>query len=200
MKRVFDLLITIVTAPLWLMAIAACGVLVAIKLGRPVFFVQTRAGRHGRPFKMIKFRSMTDARDAHGQLLPDDQRLTRFSRTLRSTSLDELPELFNVLAGDMSLVGPRPLLMQYLPLYSPEQARRHAVLPGVTGWSQINGRNAIDWDTKLALDVWYVDHRSLWLDFTILWKTVWRVVKRDGVSHGTQETMPYFLGSGKRNE
>ena len=149
------------------------------KLGSPVFFRQTRPGLHGRPFEMVKFRTMTDVRGPDGQLLPDAVRLTAFGRFLRATSLDELPELWNVLKGDMSLVGPRPLLMEYLPLYSPEQARRHDVRPGITGWAQVNGRNALSWEEKFKLDVWYVDHRSLWLDVKILWLTVRKVLVRE---------------------
>jgi lipopolysaccharide/colanic/teichoic acid biosynthesis glycosyltransferase len=151
------------------------------QMGSPVFFRQTRPGHEGKPFQMVKFRTMRDALDANGRPLPDSERLTRLGRFLRSSSLDELPELWNVLKGDMSLVGPRPLLMEYLPLYSPEQDRRHEVRPGVTGWAQINGRNAISWDEKFALDVWYVDNRSLWLDLKIIWLTIRKVVKREGI-------------------
>jgi lipopolysaccharide/colanic/teichoic acid biosynthesis glycosyltransferase len=165
------------------------------KLGSPVLFSQTRPGLHGKPFKMVKFRTMTDERDACGVLLPDAQRLTPFGRFLRSSSLDELPELWNVLRGEMSLVGPRPLLMEYLPLYSSEQARRHEVRPGITGWAQVNGRNAIGWADKFALDVWYVDHRSLWLDLRILWMTVRKVLARDGISAAGEATMPRFEGN-----
>ena len=164
------------------------------KLGSPVLFTQVRPGLHGKSFRMVKFRTMTDARDASGALLPDAQRLTPFGRFLRASSLDELPELWNVLRGEMSLVGPRPLLMEYLPLYSPEQARRHEVRPGITGWAQINGRNAISWADKFALDVWYVDHRSLWLDLRILWMTVRKVLVRDGISAAGEATMPRFEG------
>jgi lipopolysaccharide/colanic/teichoic acid biosynthesis glycosyltransferase len=149
----------------------------------------------GRPFILVKFRTMTDKRGPDGALLPDAQRLTHFGRFLRSSSLDELPELWNVLIGEMSLVGPRPLLMEYLPLYTPDQARRHKVLPGITGWAQVNGRNSISWDDKFALDVWYVDHRSLWLDVRILWLTVRKVLIRDGISAPGEETMPAFKGS-----
>lgn len=170
-------------------------VLIRSRIGSPALFIQLRPGKNGRPFRMIKFRTMTDARDAQGNLLPDAARLTPFGRFLRSTSLDELPELWNVLKGDMSLVGPRPLLMEYLPLYSPEQARRHEVRPGITGWAQINGRNAISWEEKFALDVWYVDNRSFWLDLKILFLTVKRVLVRDGISHGEEATMPKFSGS-----
>lgn len=168
------------------------------RLGSPVFFRQTRPGLHGKPFQMIKFRTMTDERDAEGNLLPDERRLTPLGRFLRSSSLDELPELFNVLKGDMSLVGPRPLLMEYLPLYNARQRRRHEVRPGITGWAQINGRNALSWEKKFELDVWYVDNRSLWLDMKILFLTVLKVIRREGISHGDEATMPRFMGS--RNE
>jgi lipopolysaccharide/colanic/teichoic acid biosynthesis glycosyltransferase len=166
------------------------------QMGSPVFFRQTRPGLHGRPFEMIKFRTMRDAVDAQGRPLPDAERLTRLGRFLRSSSLDELPELWNVLRGEMSLVGPRPLLMEYLPLYSPEQARRHELRPGVTGWAQVNGRNAISWEEKFALDVWYVDNRSLWLDLEIIWLTIRKVIKRDGISAAGEATMPKFTGRG----
>ena len=164
------------------------------KLGSPVFFRQTRPGLRGRPFQMVKFRTMTDARGPDGKLLPDAVRLTAFGRFLRATSLDELPELWNVLKGDMSLVGPRPLLMEYLPLYSPEQARRHDVHPGITGWAQVNGRNALSWEEKFKLDVWYVDHRSLSLDIKILWLTVRKVLVREGISADGEATMSKFTG------
>lgn len=169
-------------------------------IGRPVFFVQTRPGWHGKPFRMMKFRTMREAWDADGKLLSDEERVTGLGRFLRATSLDELPELWNVLIGDMSLVGPRPLLMEYLPLYTPEQARRHAVKPGITGWAQVNGRNAITWEKKFELDVWYVDHQSFWLDMKILWLTVWQVIRRDGIRHEGHETMPFFTGSGSKDE
>lgn len=164
------------------------------KLGAPVLFRQLRPGLNGRPFQMIKFRTMLDAYGPDGQPLSDDLRLTAFGRFLRSTSLDELPELWNVLKGEMSLVGPRPLLMEYLPLYSPEQARRHEVRPGITGWAQVNGRNAIDWEEKFALDVWYVNHRTLWLDLRILCRTVMKVVVRDDINGQGQATMSKFSG------
>lgn len=169
--------------------------LIRRKLGNPVFFRQTRPGLHGKPFNMLKFRTMTDARGVDGALLPDAVRLTPFGRFLRATSLDELPELWNVLKGDMSLVGPRPLLMEYLPLYSPEQARRHQVRPGITGWAQVNGRNALSWEDKFALDVWYVDHRTLLLDLKILWLTVRKVLVREGISAVGEATMSKFTGS-----
>jgi lipopolysaccharide/colanic/teichoic acid biosynthesis glycosyltransferase len=165
------------------------------RLGSPVFFRQTRPGLHGRPFEMVKFRTMTDAKGADGRLLPDAQRLTAFGRFLRASSLDELPELWNVVKGDMSLVGPRPLLMAYLPLYSPAQARRHEIRPGITGWAQVNGRNALAWEDKFRLDVWYVDHRSLGLDLEILWLTLRKVLVREGISAADDATMPVFTGS-----
>jgi Sugar transferases involved in lipopolysaccharide synthesis len=170
-------------------------VLVRLKLGSPIFFTQVRPGLHGKPFKMIKFRTMTDACDADGNLLPDNIRLTAFGRFLRSTSLDEFPELWNVLKGDMSLVGPRPLLMEYLPRYTPEQARRHQARPGITGWAQINGRNAISWEAKFKLDVWYVDNQSFWLDLKILAQTIKKVFVREGISAEGEATMPKFTGS-----
>lgn len=170
-------------------------VLVRRQMGSPVLFRQTRPGLANRPFEMIKFRTMRDAVDAGGNILPDSERLTKLGRFLRSTSLDELPELWNVVKGDMSLVGPRPLLMEYLPLYSSEQARRHEVRPGVTGWAQINGRNALGWQEKFALDVWYVDNRSFWLDMRIIWLTVMKVVKRDGISAAGEATMKKFTGT-----
>ncbi len=169
--------------------------LVGRKLGSPVFFRQLRPGMHGKPFEIVKFRTMTSERGPDGQLLPDAVRLTSFGRFVRSTSLDELPELWNVLKGDMSLVGPRPLLMEYLPLYTPQQARRHEVRPGITGWAQVNGRNAISWEDKFALDVWYVDHYSWWLDMKILWLTVRKVLLRDGISAAGEATMTRFTGS-----
>lgn len=195
MKRLFDF--TSALLGLIALALPLCVLMLLIrrKLGSPVFFRQTRPGLHGEPFQMVKFRTMTDARDAQGALLPDAERLTPFGRFLRATSLDELPELWNVLQGDMSLVGPRPLLMEYLPLYSPEQARRHAVRPGVTGWAQVNGRNAISWEEKFALDVWYVDHRSLALDLHILWLTIKKVLVREGISATGEATMGKFTGS-----
>lgn len=166
-------------------------------MGSPVLFRQTRPGKDGKPFQMLKFRTMRDAIDASGNPLPDADRLTRLGIKLRSTSLDELPELWNVLKGEMSLVGPRPLLMDYLPLYDDDQARRHEVKPGVTGWAQINGRNAISWEEKFKLDVWYVDNRGLLLDFKILWATVKKVIIREGISADSEATMPRFEGSRK---
>ena len=195
MKRVFDFVAALLTLLLLALPLLALAWLIRRKLGSPVLFRQVRPGLQGRPFTMVKFRTMTDERGPDGALLPDAQRLTPFGRFLRASSLDELPELWNVLKGDMSLVGPRPLLMEYLPLYTPEQARRHAVRPGITGWAQVNGRNAISWADKFALDVWYVDHRSLWLDVRILWLTVRKVVVRDGISAAGEATMSKFTGS-----
>jgi lipopolysaccharide/colanic/teichoic acid biosynthesis glycosyltransferase len=195
-KRAVDLLLVTALAPIWLPLLGMLALLVGLKLGRPVFFRQERPGLGGRPFLLVKFRTMSDARDASGALLPDADRLTAFGRVLRATSLDELPELWNVLLGDMSLVGPRPLLMEYLPLYTSDQWRRHTVRPGVTGLAQISGRNAIDWDEKFRLDTWYVDHHSLTLDFKILMLTLLRVVQRHGISAAGDATMPKFAGSG----
>jgi lipopolysaccharide/colanic/teichoic acid biosynthesis glycosyltransferase len=195
MKRSFDLLAASLTLLALAIPLLALAWLIRRKLGSPVLFRQVRPGLQGRPFILVKFRTMTDKRGPDGALLPDAQRLTHFGRFLRSSSLDELPELWNVLIGEMSLVGPRPLLMEYLPLYTPDQARRHKVLPGITGWAQVNGRNSISWDDKFALDVWYVDHRSLWLDVRILWLTVRKVLIRDGISAPGEETMPAFKGS-----
>lgn len=195
MKRLFDLLLSLgsllVLAPFLLLL----WVLVHRKLGSPVLFRQSRPGLYGRPFMMVKFRTMTDERGADGELLPDAQRLTPFGYFLRSTSLDELPELWNVLRGEMSLVGPRPLLMEYMPLYSPVQARRHEVRPGITGWAQVNGRNAVSWEDRFKLDVWYVDHRSIWLDLYILWLTVRKVIAREGISAQGEATMARFKGN-----
>lgn len=195
LKRLFDLAVASLGLMLLAVPLLFLMLLVRTKLGRPVFFHQVRPGLHGKPFKMVKLRTMTDARGPDGALLPDAERLTRFGQFLRSTSLDELPELWNVLKGDMSLVGPRPLLMEYLPLYTPEQARRHEVRPGVTGWAQVNGRNAISWEEKFALDVWYVEHQSFWLDMKILGMTVMRVLKREGVSATGEVTVSKFKGT-----
>lgn len=178
--------------------LAMTALLVYITLGLPVLFSQNRPGFRGKPFKLYKFRTMSDKRDLDGKLLPNAERLTKFGRLLRSTSIDELPELFNVLKGDMSLIGPRPLLMQYLERYTPEQARRHEVKPGITGWAQVNGRNAITWEEKFKLDVWYVDNQSLWLDFTIMAMTVWKIIKREGINQTSQATMEEFRGSDKK--
>jgi sugar transferase EpsL len=175
--------------------LAALWALVAIKLGRPALFRQVRPGLGGRPFEMVKFRTMTDERDASSALLPDAQRLTGFGSFLRSSSLDELPELWNVLKGDMSLVGPRPLLMQYLPLYNDRQRRRHEVRPGITGWAQVNGRNAVSWEQRLEMDVWYVTNHSLWLDLRIFFMTFRKVVRKEGISAAGEATMAAFTGS-----
>ena len=195
MKRLFDIVVSACALLVLALPLLVVIWMVRRKLGSPVFFTQVRPGMHGKPFKMVKFRSMTSERGPDGALLPDADRLTPFGRFLRASSLDELPELWNVLKGDMSLVGPRPLLMEYLPLYSPQQARRHEVRPGITGWAQVNGRNAISWDDKFKLDVWYVDHRSLWLDLRILWMTVRKVLVRDGISAEGQATVEYFRGN-----
>ena len=195
LKRLLDFFVTIIALLLAALPLLLLAWQVRRKLGSPVLFTQVRPGLNGKPFRMVKFRTMTDVRDASGALLPDAQRLTPFGCFLRSSSLDELPELWNVLRGEMSLVGPRPLLMQYLPLYSQEQARRHEVRPGITGWAQVNGRNAISWEDKFKLDVWYVDHRSLWLDVRILWLTVRKVLVRDGISAEGEATMSGFKGN-----
>ncbi len=194
LKRLFDLLVAALALLLLALPLLVLIWFIRRKLGSPVLFRQIRPGFQGRPFTMVKFRTMTNERGADGALLPDAQRLTPFGRFLRASSLDELPELWNVLRGDMSLVGPRPLLMEYLPLYTPEQARRHEVRPGITGWAQVNGRNAISWEDKFALDVWYVDNRSMWLDVRILWLTVRKVLVRDGISAPGDATMPKFEG------
>lgn len=196
-KRLMDVAVSSLALLFLAVPLLLLALLVRSRLGSPVLFSQVRPGLHGKPFRMIKFRTMTDARGADGELLPDSVRLTPFGRLLRSTSLDELPELWNVLKGDMSLVGPRPLLMAYLPLYSPTQARRHEVRPGVTGWAQVNGRNAICWEQKFALDVWYVDNRSLWLDLRILCLTVKKVFVREGIAAEGEATMSKFTGSAK---
>ena len=195
MKRPFDVLAAAIALLVLALPLLALAWLIRRKLGSPVLFRQVRPGLHGKPFTMVKFRTMTDERSPDGALLPDAQRLTPFGRFLRASSLDELPELWNVLRGDMSLVGPRPLLMEYLPIYTPEQARRHEVRPGITGWAQVNGRNAISWEHKFALDVWYVDNRNLWLDLKILWRTVLKVLVRDGISAAGEATIPKYTGS-----
>lgn len=194
LKRFFDIFASLVALILLAPILLLVTVLVCCKLGSPVLFTQVRPGLYGKFFKMYKFRSMTSALDADGSLLPDDHRLTLFGRLLRSSSLDELPGLWSVLKGDMSLVGPRPLLMEYLPLYSPEQGRRHDIKPGITGWAQVNGRNAISWEEKFVLDVWYVDNQSLWLDAKILFLTLRKVFVREGISAAGEATMPKFGG------
>jgi lipopolysaccharide/colanic/teichoic acid biosynthesis glycosyltransferase len=194
-KRAFDLIISIPAFLLLLPLMLLIGWLLHRNMGGSVIFRQRRPGLGGRPFNIIKFKTMSDARDESGKLKPDSERLTRLGKILRSTSLDELPELINVIFGDMSLVGPRPLLMQYLERYSPEQARRHEIRPGITGWAQVNGRNAISWEEKFKLDVWYVDNHSLLLDIKILFMTVARVFKRDGISQPGEATAKEFMGS-----
>lgn len=198
MKRWFDFGVAFVLLALLGPVLLLLAALVRWRLGSPMFFRQVRPGLQGVPFGMVKFRTMRDAAGPDGQPLPDELRLTKFGRFLRATSLDELPELWNVLKGEMSLVGPRPLLMEYLPLYSPEQARRHEVRPGITGWAQVNGRNAISWEDKFKLDVWYVDNQSVWLDIKILGLTVKKVLVRDGISAAGEATMPKFTGSGPK--
>ncbi|BFL84865.1 sugar transferase [Shewanella baltica] len=195
MKRLFDFFVALCALFTLLPVIIVVAVLIRFKLGSPILFTQDRPGLNGQIFKMMKFRTMLDAKDKHGNSLPDDERMTKFGAFLRSTSLDELPGLFNVLKGDMSLVGPRPLLVQYLPLYSPDQARRHNLRPGITGWAQVNGRNAISWDQKFKLDVWYVDNQSFLLDFKILLLTVKKVFVREGISADGHVTIEPFKGS-----
>ena len=192
MKRLFDLVLVLLTAWLWFPTLLLVTLLVKVKLGAPILFRQKRPGKNGAIFELIKFRSMTDACDALGNFLSDAERLTPFGRWLRATSLDELPELINVIKGDMSLVGPRPLLIEYLERYTPEQARRHEVRPGLTGWAQVNGRNTLSWEEKFKLDVWYVDHQTLWLDFRILLLTLKKIVAQDGISAVGEATMPEF--------
>lgn len=197
LKRLFDLLVSALLLILLSPLLLILALLVRVKLGRPVLFSQERPGLRGRLFRLYKFRSMRDAYDGAGKPLPDEQRLTPFGRFLRSSSLDELPELFNVLKGEMSLVGPRPLLTTYLERYTPEQARRHEVLPGITGWAQVNGRNALSWEEKFELDVWYVNHQSLWLDIKILFITLWKALKREGINAPGSATAPEFMGTSK---
>lgn len=200
LKRLLDIII----ASIALIVLSPLYIFVAYKvkknLGSPVLFRQVRPGLHGKPFEMIKFRTMKDAVDEHGNPLPDSERLTPFGQMLRSTSLDEMPELWNVIKGDMSIVGPRPLLMEYLPLYSPEQAKRHDVRPGMTGHAQVNGRNAIGWEEKFKLDTWYVENQSIWLDFKIMFKTVHKVLAKDDISAEGEATMTRFTGSQNKDE
>lgn len=195
MKRLFDLIGALsgmfVISPIILIV----AVSILVRMGRPILFRQTRPGLHGVPFEMVKFRTMLSATDPQGNPLPDSKRLTPLGRFLRSSSLDELPELWNVMKGDMSFVGPRPLLMEYFPLYSAEQIRRHEVRPGITGWAQVNGRNAISWEEKFALDLWYVDNHNLLLDFKIIWLTLRKVLAREGISAEGEATMPKFTGN-----
>ncbi|WP_280540225.1 sugar transferase [Chromohalobacter sp. 11-W] len=195
MKRLLDIIVASFALLLLSPVMAIVALLIRRRVGKPVMFRQTRPGCYGKPFKMVKFRTMCNAIDAHGNPLPDAERISPFGNFLRKTSLDELPELWNVLKGDMSLVGPRPLLMEYLPLYNQEQYRRHEVRPGVTGWAQVNGWNALSWEEKFKLDVWYVDHQSLWLDCKILWLTIKKVIMRDGISAEGQATMERFRGN-----
>ena len=192
-KRLFDIFVALALIIVLFPVLLVTGILVFIKLGRPVFFVQSRPGYGEKLFGIIKFRTMREAIDTEGEILPDIARLGRFGRFLRSTSIDELPELINVLRGEMSLVGPRPLLVEYLPYYSEEQRRRHSVLPGITGWAQINGRNTLSWEEKFLLDVWYVDHKSFALDLKILWRTFFYTISRRGISAVGHVTMPPFL-------
>ena len=194
-KRAFDLVMVIVALPLWMTLVAVIAVGLRLTQGKPVFFRQRRPGRNGEPFTLLKFRTMTANRGSDGKLLADQDRLTRLGRLIRRTSLDELPEMLNVLKGEMSLVGPRPLLMQYIGRYSKQQARRHEVLPGITGWAQVNGRNALTWEEKFDFDLWYVDNVSFWLDLKILGLTVWKVLKGEGLSAAGHATMPEFMGT-----
>jgi lipopolysaccharide/colanic/teichoic acid biosynthesis glycosyltransferase len=195
MKRLIDIMAALLALLVLLLPLILLACLVACKIGRPIYFSQIRPGLYGKPFCMIKFRTMNNELDSDGHLLPDAQRLSSFGRFLRASSLDELPELWNVIKGDMSLVGPRPLLMEYLPLYTEEQTRRHDVRPGITGWAQVNGRNAISWEEKFKLDIWYVDNQSFFLDVRILVLTILKVIKRDGISAQGEVTMTKFTGS-----
>ena len=194
LKRAFDLLLVIVTAPVWLPLLVLVALSIGIALGSPIVFRQARPGLNGKIFHLYKFRTMSDARDESGELLADELRLTGFGRFVRSMSLDELPSLLNVLRGDIALVGPRPLLVEYLDLYSPHQARRHEVKPGLTGWAQVKGRNRLGWEERLAMDVWYVDNRSLWLDIRILFATIGKVIRREGIAEEGSATMTRFTG------
>jgi lipopolysaccharide/colanic/teichoic acid biosynthesis glycosyltransferase len=195
LKRAFDVVLAVVALAVLSPVLLVLAVLIRLKLGKPVFYVQTRPGLYGEPFKLVKFRSMLEAYDENGDPLPNEQRMTPFGQFLRSYSLDELPELWNILKGELSVVGPRPLRMEYLPLYTKEQSRRHDVPPGLTGWSQINGRNAISWEEKFELDVWYVENASFWLDLKIIAKTFLKVLRREGISHAGDVAMPRFRGS-----
>lgn len=197
MKRAIDIAVSAIALLLLAPVFLGVAIAIAATLGGPVLFRQVRPGLHGKPFELVKFRTMRDARDKDGIDLPDHERLTRLGRFLRASSLDEIPELWNILKGEMSLVGPRPLLMEYLPLYSKEQSRRHNVRPGLTGHAQVQGRNALSWEEKFELDVWYVDNRNMWLDLRILTKTALRVLQRDGISAAGEATMPRFTGNGE---
>lgn len=194
-KRLIELAVVVMAAPVWVPVLALASLVIRISLGRPVVYRQQRPGLHGKVFEILKLRTMKDQRDSAGELLPDEARLTRAGRILRRLSLDELPELLNVLSGDMSLVGPRPLLVQYLDRYTPLQARRHEIRPGITGWAQVNGRNALTWEEKFEFDVWYVDHMSFWLDLRILWLTIWKAPSGRGVTAEGHATMPEFMGT-----
>ncbi len=200
LKRIFDICVSGLALLLLSPILLVVAILVRIFHGSPILFGQTRPGYKGMPFRIYKFRTMTDARAAGGELLPDAERLTPLGRFLRASSLDELPELFNILRGEMSLVGPRPLLMQYLTRYSPEQMRRHDVLPGLTGWAQINGRNALTWEEKFQMDVWYVDHWSFWLDIKIIFLTLWKVIQREGISQPGHATAEEFMGDNPQDK
>lgn len=197
-KRIFDVLFALIAVIILVPVLIVVSIVLVISDGFPVFFSQTRPGKNGNPFKLHKFRTMKEVRNQKIELIPDGERITKFGDILRRTSLDELPELLNVLKGEMSIVGPRPLLMQYLKRYSDEQGRRHEVLPGITGWAQINGRNAISWEEKFRLDVWYVDHWTLWLDIRIILQTIWKVVKGEGVSQPGRATMDEFMGNSEK--
>jgi len=197
-KRLFDILFSWIAVVLLLPVFVFITIVLVMADGFPFLFTQIRPGKNGIPFRLYKFRTMKESRNSDGDLFPDDIRITRFGNFLRRSSLDELPELINVIKGEMSIVGPRPLLMQYLERYSDEQARRNEVLPGITGWAQINGRNAISWEEKFELDVWYVDHWTLWLDIQIILQTIWKVIKREGVSQQGQATMEEFIGTTKK--
>jgi sugar transferase EpsL len=199
-KRIFDLIVASGGLLLLSPVLLILALLIYLRLGKPILFRQTRPGYHAKLIKVYKFRSMTEAFDSQGHLLPDGERLTSFGKKLRASSLDELPELFNIILGEMSLVGPRPLLTQYLGRYTPEQARRHEVLPGMTGWAQINGRNALTWEEKFRLDVWYVDHWSFWLDLKIIFLTLWKALKREGINQPGQATAQEFMGSSDSDE
>ncbi|WP_020062970.1 sugar transferase [Bacillus sp. 123MFChir2] len=200
MKRLFDLVISLPLLFCFSSVILVVAILVKLKLGSPILFKQQRPGLHGKPFYLYKFRTMTNAKDSNGEFLPDEVRLTSFGKFLRKCSIDELPQLLNVVKGDLSLVGPRPLLMEYLPLYSNEQAKRHHVRPGITGWAQVNGRNSISWDEKFKLDIWYVEHQNFLLDLKILYLTVIKVLKTEGIQNDNHVTMPIFKGSIKHGE
>jgi sugar transferase EpsL len=200
MPRIFDLLVLFLILPLVLPLALFLAFWVWLRMGRPIFFSQMRGGYKGVPFALYKFRTMTNTLDEKGELLPDAQRLTKLGRFLRATSLDELPSFLNLVRGDLRLVGPRPFIARYLPLYSPEQMRRHDAVPGITGWAQVMGRNSLSWEEKFSLDIWYVDNRSVWLDFKILFLTAVKVINREGVNASEDETMPYFTGTPSLNK